>query len=59
MLDNKLKMKDSKTEVLTITPSNGCNNIDNISIIVSDQEVRPSTMVRNLGAIFDSRPKIG
>jgi hypothetical protein len=58
MLDNKLKMNDSKTEVLTITPSKVRNNLDDVSITVGDQEVRPSTTVRNLGAIFDSRLKM-
>ena len=57
MSSHKLKMNDSKTEVLVIHPK--CNlNSRSPPLTISDIKIRPATSVRNLGVIFDAQCKL-
>ena len=55
MLDNKLKLNDSKTEFLTFLPSSelgvGNNNIINIG----ENKICPSRTAKNLGVLLDDQ----
>jgi len=56
MTKNKLKLNDSKTELLIITPKYHLNSILNTDpvIHIGSTEIRPVKSVRNLGAHYDA-----
>ena len=55
MLNNDLKFNDNKTEFLIIGSSQQLRKLNNISIRVSDSDIHPVPLMRNLGCWFDSR----
>jgi hypothetical protein len=50
---NKLKLNESKTELMFITKKRHTSLVENLSIKVGDSVIKPSNAVRNLGATFD------
>ena len=54
MLQNHLKLNDSKTEFLIIGSSTQLGQLKNDTIRIGDTTVRASETARNIGAIFDS-----
>ena len=54
MIKNKLKIIDSKTEILLLTSSFFKQLFNDLQINVSSTEINPSLSARNLGVIFDS-----
>ena len=54
MIKNKLKIIDSKTEVLVLTSSFFKQQFNDLQINVGSTEINPSLSARNLGVIFDS-----
>ena len=55
MVQNKLKVNDSKTELLLIGSSYSLRSCPSISVIVGDQSIASSEFVVNLGSIFDQK----
>ena len=55
MLNNDLKFDDDKTEFLIIGTSQQLEKLDTISIRVSDSDIHPVSLARNLGCWFDPR----
>ena len=53
MTKNMLKLNDSKTEVVLITPGYRANDIRIEKVQIGDSEVTISTNARNIGVIFD------
>ena len=53
MLNNKLKINDSKTEFLVISSTRSKYKPDNIFITVGTSQIYPSQKCKCLGAIFD------
>jgi len=56
MVGNRLKLNDSKTEMLVIVRKDQRNCVDNIRVMVGDCSITPSKRVRNLGGVFDEEP---
>ena len=56
MITNKLKLNDSKTEFLIITPKFYLNKVlnTNPTITIGNECILPTSYARNLGASFDS-----
>lgn len=54
MLKNKLKINDSKTELLVIGSKTALQKLGDLQIEIGAELVAPSEKVRNLGSIFDS-----
>ena len=55
MHGSMLKLKADKTEVILFTSKCNANLVSDISVNVGVCEIKPTTSVRNLGAILDSR----
>ena len=55
MKRNKLKVNDTKTEVLLIGSAFSLRSTSSISVIVGDQSILSSEFVVNLGSIFDQK----
>ena len=55
MCRNKLKMNESKTEIMTIGSVSKLNSIDCSSVNICGHEITVSAKARNLGVIFDSQ----
>jgi hypothetical protein len=55
MHGNMLKLNTDKTEVIVFASGRNANLIKNISVAVGDSQINPSTCVRNLGVMFDSK----
>ena len=53
MLSNKLKLNNSTTEVLVIGASHRPHQQFDLSLLVGDEHVVPTSSVRNLGTVFD------
>ncbi len=53
MVDNKLKLHDSKTEVLVVVRKQKRQYVQNIKAKVGDSETESSKCVRNLGGVPD------
>lgn len=54
MTENKLKLNDSKTEVLVVSTKTNKHEVENIQVKVGDDIIKPSTSVRDLGSYLDS-----
>ena len=54
MIQNKLKINDSKTEFLVLTSSFLKQHFNDLNISVGNSRIAPSISVRNLGVIFDN-----
>lgn len=54
MIQNKLKLNDSKTEVMVITSKANIKYVDNIKVVIGDAEIRPKLVLRDLGAYVDN-----
>jgi hypothetical protein len=54
MKQNKLKLNESKTEMMLITKKRHASLVENLRIKVGDSEIKPSNVVRNLGGAFDN-----
>ena len=54
MLHNKLKINDSKTEVIVIGTQHGLSKVSIDGIAVGNDVITPVDCVKNLGVIFDS-----
>lgn len=54
MTANKLKLNNSKTEVLVVASKNNMKQMKDISICIGGHRVKPKLVVRNLGAMIDS-----
>ncbi len=54
MMMNKLKLNDSKTEVLIITSKNNAEQTKDIKVKIREETITPKAVVRNLGANIDS-----
>ena len=54
MIQNKLKINDSKTEFLVLTSSFLKQHFNDLNISVGNSRLAPSLSARNLGVIFDS-----
>jgi hypothetical protein len=52
MNNNFLKLNADKTEVIVFVPKR--SDIEDLTVRVSDSVIKPSTTVRNLGAVLDS-----
>ena len=55
MAYSKLKLNDSKTEVLVVTSKAHAEINQNIPLKVGDTAIKPTVAARNLGIIFDNR----
>ncbi len=53
MVNNRLKLNDSKTEVLVVVRKQQRQHVQNIKVKVGDSEIVPSKCVRNLGGVLD------
>ena len=53
MCQNKLKLKEDKTELLVITPSRQADKVNIESVKVGNCDINPSHAAHTLGAIFD------
>ena len=53
MTDNKLKLNDSKTEVLVIVPHNHAVSHTNIDIDIADATVQSTSTAKSLGVVLD------
>ncbi len=51
---NKLKLNDTKTEVMIMASKNNIKHADNIRIKIGEEVIKPKKVVRNLGATLDS-----
>ena len=54
MIQNKLKINDSKTEFLVLTSSYLKQHFNDLNTSVGNSRIAPSISTRNLGAIFDN-----
>ena len=54
MIQNKLKINDSKTEFLVLTSSFLMQHFNDLNITVGNSRIAPSPSARNLGVIFDN-----
>ena len=54
MIQNKLKINDSKTEFLVLTSSFLKQHFNDLNISVGNSRIAPSLSARNLGVIFDN-----
>ena len=54
MIQNKLKINDSKTEFLVLTSSFLKQHYNDLNISVGNSRIAPSISARNLGVIFDN-----
>ena len=54
MSANKLKLNDSKTEVIVIASGNNIRYAEQISIRIGEEVIKPKSVVCNLGANLDS-----
>ena len=53
MINNKLKINDSKTELIVFRSPQAKQDLSGLSVIVGDSIIQQSSKVRNLGIIFD------
>ena len=53
MINNKLKINDSKTEFIVFRSPQAKQDLSGLSVIVGDCIIQQSSKVRNLGIIFD------
>ena len=53
MINNKLKIKDSKTEFIVFRSPQAKQDLSGLSVIVGNSIIQQSSKVRNLGIIFD------
>ena len=53
MINNKLKINDSKTEFIVSRSPQAKEDLSGLSVIVGDSIIQQSSKVRNLGIIFD------
>ena len=53
MTKNKLKLNDTKTEVLVIVPPNSSNKYPEMDIKIADATVRTTNQAKSLGVLFD------
>ena len=53
MINNKLKINDSKTEFIVFRSPQAKQDLSGLSVIVGDSIIQQSSKVRNLGIIFD------
>ena len=53
MFKNKLKINDSKTELIIFRSPLLKPNLSDLSVSVGDMQVSPSSKVRDLGVVFD------
>jgi len=53
MMVNRLKLNDSKTEVMVVTSKNNKELMKHIKIKIGEDIITPKTVVRNLGATLD------
>ena len=53
ILSNKLKLNNSKTEVLVIGAPHRPHQQFDLSLLVGDEHVVPTSSARNLGTVFD------
>lgn len=53
MCQNKLKLNESKTEVIVIASRHNIKLANNISVQIGEEQVHPKPVVRNLGGTFD------
>lgn len=54
MIDNKLKINDSKTEFLVIAPPRLQKTLSALTLRIGDCKIKQSQKAKNLGVIFDS-----
>jgi len=54
MYQNKLKINETKTEVLVVARKVDTHKVDDVELRVGDAFIRPKSVVKNLGALFDS-----
>ena len=54
MIQNKLKINDSKTEFLVLTSLFLKQHFNDLNISVGNNRIAPSINARNLGVIFDN-----
>ena len=54
MIQNKLKINDSKTEFLVLTSSFLNQHLNDLNISVGNSRIAPSISACNLGVIFES-----
>jgi len=55
MHTNMLKLNTDKTEVIVFSSKHNKQFVNDISVTVGTSQIKPSPVVRNLGAFFDSR----
>ena len=53
VIKNKLKINDSKTELIIFLSPLLKQNLSDLSVSVGDMQVSPSSNVRDLGVVFD------
>ena len=58
MIQNKLKINDSKTEFLVLTSSFLKQHYNDLNISVGNSRIAPSISARNLGVIFDNHMRL-
>ena len=56
---NMLKLHTDKTEVIVFSSKHNEQFVGDISVTVGTSQIKPSPVVRNLGAFFDSRMEHG
>ena len=59
MNTNKLKLNEEKTEFFIAGSKHNLNNISDISLDFCSTSIPPSTVIRNLGVLFDSHMTLG
>lgn len=55
MNSNMLKLNTDKTEVIVFSSQRNSTLVGELHVTVGESKIEPSTSVRNLGALFDSR----
>ena len=55
---NCLKLNDGKTEIMIVGQNNLTRKINNPELSIGHANVKPTTKVRNIGAIFDAEMKM-
>ena len=53
MINNKLKIKNSKTEFIVFRSPQAKQDLSGLFVIVGDSIIQQSSRVRNLGIFFD------
>ena len=58
MARNYLKLNDSKTEFMILSSTHNLKSINTTHIKIGDELVKPSSSIKNIGAVLDQHLKM-